>query len=108
MPRWKKIEKNKKAVEKSSGNVFVDLGFPKDEAVNIIARLQLMAQIEDFIKERGWTQQQAAQVLGITQSRVSELMTSHSEKFTVDKLMSLLDRLGQQVVVMVKKKKEAA
>ena len=95
-------------IEKSSGNVFVDLGYPEAQAINIVARLELMMKIEDLIKERGWTQQQAARVLGITQSRVSELMSSHSEKFTIDKLVSLLDRLGRQVVLTVKPKKKAA
>jgi predicted XRE-type DNA-binding protein len=44
------------------------------EAVNIVARLQLMMQIENIIKERGWTQEQAAKILGLRQPRVSELM----------------------------------
>ena len=69
----------KTSPEKSSGNVFVDLGYPEDEAINIVARLELMMQIEDIIKEHGWTQQQAAKILGLTQSRVSELMSSRSE-----------------------------
>jgi predicted XRE-type DNA-binding protein len=83
--------------EEGSGNIFVDTGFSEADAVNISARLELMMQIENTIKERGWTQQQAAQALGISQSRVSELMTSHSEKFTIDKLMKLLCKLGKEV-----------
>jgi predicted XRE-type DNA-binding protein len=99
---------NETMFEESSGNVFIDLGYPEAEAVNIVARLQLMMQIEGIIKERGWTQEQAAKILGLRQPRVSELMSSRSEKFTVDMLMKLFDRLGKQVVLTVKDKTEVA
>lgn len=109
MPRSKKAErKSKPAFEEGSGNVFIDLGFPEHEAINIVARLKLMMQIESIIKEQGWTQQEAANILGIGQSRVSELMTSRSEKFTVDMLMKLLDRLGRRVEFTVKAKSAVA
>lgn len=109
MPRCKKAERDSRpAFEEGSGNVFIDLGFPEHEAVNIVARLKLMMQIESIIKEEGWTRQEAAHVLGIRQAQVSELMTSRPEKFTVDMLMELLDRLGRQVELTVKAKSEVA
>ena len=109
MPRCKKGERNSKpAFEEGSGNIFTDLGFPEHEATNIVARLKLMMQVESIIKEQSWTQQEAAKILGISQSRVSELMTSRSEKFTVDLLMKLLDRLGRQVEFTVKAKSKVA
>ena len=109
MPKSRNKEQrasNETTFEESSGNVFVDLGYP--EAVNIVARLQLMMQIENIIRQRGWTQEQAAKVLELRQSRVSELMNSRSEKFTIDMLMKLLNRLGKQVVLTVKDKAEVA
>ena len=109
MPRYKNGERNSKpAFEEGSGNVFIDLGFPEHEAINIVARLKLIMQIESIIKEEGWTQQEAAKILGIRPSRVSELMTSRSEKFTVDLLMKLLDRLGRRVEFTVKAKGKVA
>ena len=109
MPRCKKAERNgKPAFEEGSGNVFIDLGFPEHEAINIVARLKLMMQIESIIKEEGWTRQEAAHVLGIRQSQVSELLRSRSENFTVDMLMELLDRLGRRVELTVKAKREVA
>jgi predicted XRE-type DNA-binding protein len=109
MPRSKKAGSDTKPIfEEGSGNVFVDLGFPEHEAVNIVARLKLMMQIESIIKEAGWTRQEAADVLGIRQSQVSDLMTSRSEKFTVDLLMELLDRLGRRVELTVKAKSQVA
>ena len=67
-----------------------------------------MMQIESIIREQGWTQQEAAKILGIRPSRISELMTSRSEKFTVDVLMRLLDRLGGEVEFTVKAKSAVA
>ena len=109
MPRSKKAERDSKpAFEEGSGNVFIDLGFPEHEAVNIVARLKLMMQIESIIQEEGWTRQDAAHVLGIRQSQVSDLLHSRSGKFTVDMLMELLDRLGRRVELTVKAKNKVA
>ncbi len=102
MPRCSSKDAIKEpSYEEGSGNIFVDLGYPEAEAVNIVARLELMAQIENIIKLRGWTQQQAASALGIAQPRVSALMTSRSEKFTIDMLMKLLYKLGKDVKLSV-------
>ena len=70
-------------------------------AIDITARLDLMLQIEKIIKKRGWTQQEAAKALGLRQPSVSELMAGRSEKFTVDMLMKLLDKLGKEVKLTV-------
>jgi predicted XRE-type DNA-binding protein len=95
-------------MKKRSGNVFIDLGYPEEQAINIVARLELMVQIEDIVKKHDWTQKQAAKILRLTQSRVSELMSGRSEKFTVDMLMKLLDHLGKKVVFRVIPKGKAA
>ena len=110
MTRWssKELETSSKpVVEMSSGNVFIDLGYPESEAINITARLELMYAIEQILKERGWTQQEAGRALGIRQPRVSELMKGHSEKFTIDMLIKLLDKLGKKVSLIVEEKEVA-
>ena len=84
--------------------MFVDLGFPEHEAINIVARLELMYEIEKIITKHGWTQQEAAKLLGISQPRVCELLKSNTEKFTVDMLMKLLNRLGKKVSLTVEDK----
>lgn len=109
MPNYKQKEKDRKPhMGKSSGNVFLDLGYPTETAINIVTRLELMMQIEDIISKQGWTQQQAAQILRIRQPRVSELISSRSEKFTIDMLIKFLDRLGRRVEFKVKIKHAAA
>ena len=60
--------------ERSSGNVFADLGLPNPEQELLKARLTL--QIYRLIKERGLTQARAGEILGIHQPRVSASMQS--------------------------------
>ena len=44
--------------------------------------------------QRGWTQQEAAEKLGIGQSRVSDLMRGKWDKFSLDMLITLTTRTG--------------
>ena len=86
----------KQRVKKSSGNVFIDLGFPPEEAAVLAMRAELMAKLRALIAERGWTQQEAAKRLGIGQSRVSDLVRGKWDKFSLDMLMTLAARAGQK------------
>jgi predicted XRE-type DNA-binding protein len=54
-------------MQRSSGNVFRDLGFADDEAENLRVRADLMISLSKLIAARGLTQAQAAKLLGITQ-----------------------------------------
>lgn len=47
-------------MQRSSGNVFTDLGFPKEEAAHLLIRADLMIQLKKLIEERGLTQKHAA------------------------------------------------
>lgn len=57
----------------SSGNVFLDLGCPPDEAAILQMRADLTPDIRKFVKAKKLTQAKAAEIPGITQSRVSDL-----------------------------------
>jgi len=87
-------------VKEGSGNIFADLGFANPEREEIKARLTL--QIYRLIKGRGLTQVQAGEVLGIKQPHVSSLMRGQSGAFSVERLMSFLVALGQDVQITVK------
>ena len=63
-----------KKIVRSSGNVFIDLGFPPEEAAILQMRSDLMADLRKFIKAKKLTQTKAAKLLGVTQSRVSDLI----------------------------------
>ena len=83
-------------ITRSSGNVFVDLGFPPEEAAVLTMRADLMAMLRTLIIERGWTQQEAARKLEIGQSRVSDLVRGKWEKFSLDMLITLAARVGKK------------
>ncbi|MBX3615533.1 helix-turn-helix domain-containing protein [Nitrosomonas sp.] len=92
---------NEEPVTDSSGNVFADLGFSAEESTLLAMRAELMARLRDTIKQRDWTQQGAAEKLGIGQSRVSDLMRGKWEKFSLDMLITLTTRTGQHVGLVV-------
>lgn len=92
---------NKESVTESSDNVFADLGFSAEESTLLAMRTELMTRLRDTIKQRGWTQQEAAEKLGIGQSRVSDLMRGKWEKFSLDMLITLTTRTGQHVELVV-------
>lgn len=92
---------NKEPVIDSSGNIFADLGFSAEESTLLTMRAELMARLRETIKQRGWTQQEAAEKLGIGQSRVSDLMRGKWEKFSLDMLITLTTRTGQHVELVV-------
>lgn len=86
-------------VTESSGNVFTDMGFAPGEAAVLALRADLMGRMRLLIEERGWSQVQAAEQLGIGQSRVSDLVRGKWEKFSLDMLITLAARAGKQVKV---------
>jgi predicted XRE-type DNA-binding protein len=90
------------AVYKSSGNVFQDLGFSQDEANKKLLKCQLMIEIEKIVKANRWTQAEAARKLGVVQSRISEIITTRIDKFTIAMLLKYLNRLGKQVQLVIK------
>jgi predicted XRE-type DNA-binding protein len=86
--------------EKSSGNVFTDLGLPNSEQELLKAKLTV--QIYKLIKEQNLTQTKAAELLGTTQAQISALMRCRPVSVSVGRLMEFLTTLGQDVEVTVK------
>lgn len=84
-------------ITESCGNVFLDLGFPPDEAALLALRAELMAELRLLIRDQGWTQAEAAQRLVISQSRVSDLVRGKWDKFSLDMLITLAVRAGKRV-----------
>jgi predicted XRE-type DNA-binding protein len=81
----------------SSGNVFADLGFPPDEAAILSLRAELLASLRETVIERGWSQAQAAEQLGMGQARVADLVQGKHERFSLDMLVRLSARAGRRV-----------
>ena len=89
----------KKKTTKSSGNIFVDLGFDTAEAAVLQMRANLMSDLRLYIEKQKLTQAQAAKRLGIAQSRVSDLVRGKWDKFSLEMLITLEARLGRTVRV---------
>ena len=91
------MKKGKLKITESSGNVFIDLGFSPEEATILAMRSQLMCELRIKIRDKQWTQAEAANVLGISQSRVSDLIRGKWDKFSLDMLITLATRAGKKV-----------
>ncbi len=83
----------------SSGNVFVDLGYSPEEAAILQMRADLMSDLRKFIKAKRLTQSRAAEILGVSQSRVSDLARGKWEKFSLEMLIILATKAGMHVTV---------
>ena len=92
----------------SSGNVFLDLGFPPGEAEHLSVRSYLMMAIEQLIKARGLTQTRAARLFGVTQPRVSDLVRGRIELFSIDALVEMLGRAGVGLSIRLEHRRRPA
>jgi predicted XRE-type DNA-binding protein len=94
-------------IVKGSSNIFEDLGFDKEEAINLKIRADLMLDLRNFILSKNWTQAEAAIFFGETQPRISNLMNGDIERFAIDKLVQMLSQAGMDVRVLVTPSKSA-
>ena len=88
-------------ITRPGGNIFEDIGFAPEEAENLKIRATLMLAVEELIEREGLTQQRAAERLGTTQPRVSDVVRGKIEQFTIDSLVNMLTHAGLQVDVRV-------
>ena len=83
------------------GNVFRDLGFSKDEADHLRIRSELMAKLQTVITARGLRQAETAELLGVTQPRVSDLMRGRIDLFNAEMLIDMLSKVGVRTKVVL-------
>ena len=84
-------------------DVFDAIAKTPEEAANLKIRSELIGQINQIIIQHQWTQQQAAEKLGVKQPRISELRQEKIDLFSIDWLVGRLARLGHDVVVTTNK-----
>lgn len=82
-------------------NAFDAIADTPGEALNMKIRAELMDEIRARIDEEKWTQAEAAEQLGMTQPRVSDLLRGKLSKFSLDSLVNMLAALGSDVKVQV-------
>jgi predicted XRE-type DNA-binding protein len=83
----------------SSGNVFADLGLPDPDTR--LAKAELALRITTVISERGLTQRQAAELLGIDQPKVSAIKRGRLTDFSLERLLTLVNRLGMDIEIVL-------
>jgi predicted XRE-type DNA-binding protein len=88
-------------IEDSTGNVFKDLGFPAEEADNLKIRSELMIHVLQVIESRGLKQREAAELFGVTQPRISDLVRGNIDLFSIDMLVTMLSHAGVRVSVVI-------
>ncbi len=84
-------------VRESTGDVFQDLGFTSGDSEKLRIKAKLMAAIEAYIAEKSLTQEQAADLMGVSRPRISDVVRGKIDKFTIDALVDMLTRAGFQV-----------
>ena len=82
-------------------NVFDALEDDPAVAENLKIRAQLMHELRDYIGNRGLTQTRAAELFGVDQPRVSDLVRGKIDRFTIDMLVSMLTKISKHVDVQV-------
>jgi predicted XRE-type DNA-binding protein len=76
-------------------------GYAGEEAEPLVQRAILIGAIKEIIEEKGWTQAEAAEHLGVKQPRIAELNQMCVEKFSTDLLIKYLYKLKRSVQVEV-------
>ncbi|MGN2635490.1 helix-turn-helix domain-containing protein [Nocardia takedensis] len=82
-------------------SVFDAISDTAAQAENLKVRSMLLVAIGDRIDEFGWSQRVAAQNLGVTQPRISDLKNGKLSRFSIDVLVNLASRVGLTVEVNI-------
>ncbi|HTW45090.1 MAG TPA: helix-turn-helix transcriptional regulator [Acidobacteriaceae bacterium] len=87
-------------------NAYEALGF--SDAPEMLVKAQLVVKIANILHERGWSQQEAAKIMGLTQPKLSKMLRGQFRGISEAKMMDCLVRLGCDVKIVVSRKKKAA
>ncbi len=108
-----KIDTEIRHITKAGANIFLELGFPPEEAKRYQAesqkrindtkmlKEQLMVELSNWIKENHLKQADAAQILQVSRPRVSDVVNKKVSKFTIDTLVDMLSRVGKPVKLAI-------
>lgn len=86
-------------IERSTGNVFRDLGYA--DAITHRAKAELVRKLAAVMKERNLTQMAAARIVGVSQPDISRLLKGHLRDVSVERLLRMLQLLDCQVDIIV-------
>lgn len=86
-------------VVRGSGNVFRDFGYPDADVRQ--AKAMMAAQIIKILDEERLSTRQAEARTGVAHSEFVRIRRINLARFTIDRLMTILGQLGQEVEVSV-------
>ncbi|NYT57793.1 XRE family transcriptional regulator [Alcaligenaceae bacterium] len=107
------IDTEVRHITKAGSNIFLELGFPPEEAKRLQAesklqindtqllKEQLMAELASWMEENHLKQTEAAEILMVSRPRVSDVVNKKTSKFTIDALVGMLSRVGKPVTLSV-------
>jgi predicted XRE-type DNA-binding protein len=76
------------------GNVFEDLGFSREEAIDLAMKVDLACSIRKFIERQELTQEQAAQFFGVPRPKISHIKAGKLEGISIEYLVRMLAHTG--------------
>jgi predicted XRE-type DNA-binding protein len=88
-------------IEKSSGNIFADIGFANDQEMLVKANLAL--KISEIITQRRMTQIEASVILGMPQPKLSKLLRGQFHGVSETKMLECLNKLGRDIQIVIRK-----
>jgi predicted XRE-type DNA-binding protein len=89
-------------------DVFRDLAFSPEESQSLRARSSLMITLSQVIEQQHLTQAKAAELFGVSQPRISDLVRGKIDRFSVDTLVDMLGRAGLTVQIVVEHRSRVA
>jgi predicted XRE-type DNA-binding protein len=86
-------------IVRGSGNVFRDFGYPDADIRQ--AKCMMAVEITKILDERKWTTRRAEEATGVNHADFARIRNANLSRFTLDRLMAVLTKLGQQVELAV-------
>ena len=86
--------------EKSSGNVFADIGL--QNADELLLKAEIMSEIARLMKQKKLTQTKAATLTGTAQPDLSNLLHGRFRGFSIERLLLMLTAFGRDIDVVVR------
>lgn len=88
-------------LEAGSDNVFADLGL--DDAPELKLKAAIVGQINAILRQRDLSQAAAADLLGVTQPKISALKHGKLHGFSLEKLLDFMVKLDNDVEIHFRK-----
>ena len=105
MAKGRTMTTSDSTVERGSGNVFADLGYPDADAH--LLKAELVSHIDAILRQRGTTQTEAGRLLGLSRPDVSRLLRSDFREYSLERLFHLLIALGCDIDIVIRQPRSA-